>query len=79
MQRHFLVFGVAFAGLAAFSLFAGWLFFGATSGPDGWRGLAISWRYVAAGLVLLAGLAGFLAALTLYTARRRFDDRADRD
>ncbi len=79
MYRHFTVYGLAFAGLAGFALFAGWTFFDAASLADGWRTLAASWRYVAAGIVLLAGLAGFLAALAFYSATRGFDDRVDAD
>ncbi|MGZ6014955.1 MAG: hypothetical protein ACXWKM_04345 [Phenylobacterium sp.] len=43
MRRHFVVYGLAFAGLAAFALFCGWAFYAASKIGDGWRGLLPIW------------------------------------
>ncbi len=79
MNRNFIVYGAALGGLAAFSLFAGWLFFDATTVSAGERTLAPVWRDLAGAAILAAGVIGFLAALAFYSASRGFDDRQGED
>jgi hypothetical protein len=79
MNRNFIVYGAALGGLAAFSLFAGWLFFDATTLSDGSRTLGPVWRDLAGAAILAAGVIGFLAALAFYSATRGFDDRRGED
>ncbi|MGZ3376576.1 MAG: hypothetical protein ACXU8S_08255 [Phenylobacterium sp.] len=79
MRRHFVVYGLAFAGLAAFALFCGWAFYAASKIGDGWRGLLPIWPYVIGGVVVTAALAGFLMWLAFYSANHGYDDRVGDD
>jgi hypothetical protein len=79
MGKHVVVLGLAFLGLAAFAVFAGWAFFeGATIG-GGWASLGPIWPYVVGGVVVVAALAGFLMWLAFYSASHGYDDRIDND
>lgn len=75
MGRHILVLGLAFAGLAAFAVAAGWLFFTASEPtPGGWS-LGPLWPYLLGAGLLGVALAGFLTWLALYSARHDPDGR----
>lgn len=79
MRRHAVVLGLAFVGLAAFAVFAGWAFFAASDVGGGWRSLGPVWPYVLGGALMVAALAGFLMWLAFYSARHGYDDRMDED
>jgi Zn-dependent protease with chaperone function len=79
MDKHAAVLGLAFAGLAAFALFAGWAVFAASHVGGGWTSLGPIWPYVVGGVVVVAVLAGFLMWLAFYSANHGYDDRVDND
>ena len=75
MGRHILILGIAFAGLAAVAVGAGWLFFSASEPtPSGWS-LGPLWPYLLGGAAMFAVLAGFLTWLAFYSARHDLDER----
>lgn len=79
MRRHAVVLGLAFLGLGAFAIFAGWAFFAASDLGGGWRSLGPIWPYVVGGVAVVAALAGFLMWLAFYSANHGYDDRIDLD
>lgn len=79
MRKHAVVLGLAFLGLAAFAVFAGWAFFAASAIGGGWASLGPIWPYVVGGVVVVAALAGFLMWLAFYSANHGYDDRMDED
>ena len=79
MRKHLVVLGLAFAGLAAFAVFAGWAFFEGSKLGGGWRSLGPIWPYVAGGVLVVAGLAGFLMWLAFYSANHGYDEPYDPD
>jgi len=75
MGRHILVLGIAFAGLAAFAVAAGWLFFTASEPTaSGWS-LGPLWPYALGAILVITALVGFLTWLAFYSARHDLDDR----
>lgn len=79
MGKHAVVLGLAFLGLAAFAVFAGWAFFAASEIGGGWASLGPILPYVVGGVLVVAALAGFLMWLAFYSANHGYDDRVDRD
>ena len=79
MRKHAIVLGLAFLGLAAFAVFAGWAFFAGTRLQGGWRSLGPIWPYLAGGALIAMALAGFLTWLAFYSANHGYDDRIDPD
>jgi len=68
---------LAFLGLGAFALFAGWAFFEGSRVADGWRFLGPLWPYLLGGLLVLAALIGFLTWLASYSASHGAQTRID--
>lgn len=79
MGKHVVVLGLAFLGLAAFAVFAGWAFFAGSQMGGGWASLGPIWPYVVGGLVVVGALTGFLMWLAFYSANHGYDDRVDND
>ena len=79
MGKHVAVLGVAFLGLAAFAVAAGWLFFSASEPTAGGWSLGPIWPYVVGGLLVVGALAGFLMWLAFYSANHSHEDRIDQD
>jgi hypothetical protein len=79
MGKHLVVLGLAFAGLAAFAVFAGWAFFEvARLTPGGWN-LGPIWPYAVGGVLVVGALTGFFMWLAFYSANHGYDDRVDND
>ncbi|HEY8615642.1 hypothetical protein [Phenylobacterium sp.] len=78
MRKHAVVLGMAFLGLAAFALFAGWAFYEGAQVGGGWASLGPIWPYVVGGVIVVGGLAGFLMWLAFYSANNGYDERIDR-
>ena len=62
MGKHVAVLGVAFLGLAAFAVAAGWLFFSASEPTAGGWSLGPIWPYVVGGLLVVGHSESFPAA-----------------
>ena len=77
MQRHLLVLGLTFVGLAGFSLLAGWAFFSDSSLSNGLRTLGAVWPYLLGAAVITAAFAGLFMWLAFYSANNGYDDRID--
>jgi hypothetical protein len=75
MGKHITVIGLSFLGLAAFAVFAGWIFYAAGTVGGGWgAALGPIWPFVVGGLLMVAVLAGFLMWLAFYSANHGYDD-----
>jgi hypothetical protein len=79
MRKHAIVLGLAFAGLAAFAVFAGWAFFASSKLGGGWRSLGPIWPYVLGGVLVTGALTGFLMWLAFYSANHGYDEPYDPD
>jgi hypothetical protein len=77
MQRHLLVLGLTFLGLAGFSVLAGWAFFSGSNLGDAWRTLGAVWPYLLGAAVVTGAFAGLFMWLAFYSANNGYDDRID--
>ncbi len=78
MRKHAIVLGLTFAGLALFSIFAGWTFFDSSEVEDGWRTLGPLWPYAVGAAALVATLVAVLLWLAFYSANSRYGDDDER-
>jgi hypothetical protein len=79
MRKHVAILALSFLALAGFALFAGWAFYATSKMGSGWADLRPIWPYVLGGVIVTAGLAGFLMWLAFYSANHGYDDRIDPD
>jgi hypothetical protein len=77
MQRHLLVLGLTFVGLAGFSVLAGWAFFSSSGVSNGLRTLGAVWPYLLGGALVTGAFAGLFMWLAFYSANHGYDDRVD--
>jgi hypothetical protein len=77
MQRHLLVLGLTFLGLAGFSVLAGWAFFSGSRLKDGLRTLGAVWPYLAGGALVTGAFAALFMWLAFYSANHGYDEPAD--
>jgi hypothetical protein len=75
MRKHATVVGLAFAGFAAFALYAGWAFYMGSRLGGGWRSLEPILPFVLGGCVAVAALTGALMWLVFYSADHGYDNR----
>jgi hypothetical protein len=77
MQRHLVVLGLTFLGLAGFSLLAGWAFFSSSGVTNGLRTLGVIWPYLLGGGAITGAFAALFMWLAFYSANHGYDDRVD--